>query len=49
MCWLMLRPVSLLEEADRQILSYICQDSIIDQVYGLVRDFGSMIRTRQAE
>ncbi|NDU94933.1 transposase [Spirosoma terrae] len=49
LAWLMVRPVSLLEEADRQILSYVCQDSIIDQVYGLVRDFGAMIRTRQAE
>lgn len=47
LAWLMVRPVSLLEEADRQILSHVCQDTIIDQVYELVRDFAAMVRARQ--
>jgi transposase len=49
LAWLMVRPVSLLEEGDRQILRYVCQDSIVDQVYDLVKDFAAMVRTRQAE
>lgn len=49
LAWLMVRPVSLLEETDRQILSYVCQDSTIDQVYELVKDFAAMVRARQAE
>jgi transposase len=49
LAWLMVRPVSSLEQADRQILSYVCQDSIIDQVYDLVKDFAAMVRARQAE
>ncbi|GAB4003269.1 ISL3 family transposase [Spirosoma daeguense] len=49
LAWLMVRPVSLLEEADRQILNYVCQDAIIAQVYELVRDFGAMVRVRRPE
>ncbi len=48
LAWLMVRPVFLLEEADRQILSYVGQDSIIAQVYELVKDFAAMVRARQA-
>lgn len=49
LAWLMVRPVSLLKEADRQILCYVCQDSAIDQVYKLVKDFAAMVRTRQSD
>ncbi|WP_162388189.1 hypothetical protein [Spirosoma endbachense] len=34
---------------DRQILSYVCLDSVIEQVYELVKDFAVMVRTRQSE
>ena len=49
LAWLMVRPVSLVEETDRQILRYVCQDSTINQVYELVKDFAAMVRVRQAE
>ena len=49
LAWLMIRPVSLLEETDRQILRHVCQDSVINQVYDLGKDFAAMVRARQAE
>lgn len=49
LAWLMVRPVTLLEEVDRQLLCHICQDSVIASVYKLVKDFGVMVRTRQVE
>lgn len=45
----MVRPLSLLEEADRQILSHVCQDPVIAQVYELVKEFAAMVRGRQVE
>ncbi|QMW00321.1 transposase [Spirosoma foliorum] len=49
LAWLMVRPVSLLEETDGQILNHVCQEAIIAQVYELVKDFAAMVRTRQAK
>lgn len=47
LAWLLVRLVALLEESDRQILSYVCQDQIIDQVNKLAKEFVNMVRGRQ--
>ncbi len=49
LAWLMVRPPSFLEETDQQMLCYVCQDSVIAQVYELVKDFAAMVRARQSE
>lgn len=38
LAWLMVRPVSLLEVVDRQLLILVCQDPVVDQVYTLARE-----------
>jgi hypothetical protein len=45
----MVRPGPLLEEADGQLLLYVCQDPIINQVYQLTKEFTAMVRGRQVE
>ena len=45
----MVRPVSLLEEIDRQLLIHVCRDPTINQVYDLAKEFTTMIRGRQVE
>ena len=47
--WLMVRPVSLLEEIDRQLLIHVCRDPTINQVYNLAKEFTTMVRGRQVE
>ena len=47
LAWLMVRPVSLLEEVDRQLLIHVCQDTIVDQVYKLAKEFAAMVRERK--
>ena len=47
--WLTVRPESLLEETDRQILTYVCQEETVAQVYELAKEFAVMIRHRQVE
>lgn len=49
LAWLLVRPISFLEETDRQLLNHICQDPVIDQVYELAKDFGTMVRQRRVE
>ena len=49
LAWLMVRPISLLEEADRHLLIHMCQDPVIDQVYTLAKEFAAMVRGRQVE
>jgi transposase len=49
LAWLMVRPVSLLEERDRQLLNHVCQDPIINQVYQLAKGFAGMVRQRQVD
>jgi transposase len=49
LAWLMVRPVSQLEEIDRQLLSHVCQDTVIDQIYKLANEFAAMVRQRQIE
>ncbi|MVM35646.1 hypothetical protein GO755_36860 [Spirosoma sp. HMF4905] len=38
-----------LEETDRQVLTHICQDPVIDQVYELAKDFGTLVRQCRVE
>ncbi|QMW06751.1 transposase [Spirosoma foliorum] len=45
----MVRPVSLLEEVDRQLLTHICQDPTINQVYELAKEFAVMVRSHHVE
>lgn len=47
LAWLMVRPVSSLETVDQQLLMYVCQEPIIDQVYKLAKDFAAMVGQRQ--
>ena len=47
LAWLMVRPVSLLEVVDRQLLIHVSQDPLVDQVYTLAREFAAMVRERQ--
>lgn len=49
LAWLLVRPICFLEETDQQLLSHLCQDPVIDQVYELAKDFGTMIRQRRVE
>ena len=47
LAWLMVRPVSLLKEVDQQLLIHVCQDTIVDQVYKLAKEFAAMVRERK--
>ena len=47
LAWLMVRPVSLLEEIDRQLLIHVCEDTVVDQVYKLAKEFAAMVRERK--
>ncbi|WP_460945781.1 hypothetical protein [Spirosoma daeguense] len=44
LAWLMVRPVSQLEEIDRQLLIHVCQNTVINQVYKLAKEFAAMVR-----
>lgn len=47
LAWLMVRPVSLLEVVDQQLLIHVCRDSVVDQVYTLAKEFAAMVGERQ--
>ena len=47
LAWLMVHPVPLLKEVDQQLLIHVCQDTIVDQVYKLAKEFAAMVRERK--
>lgn len=47
LAWLMVRPFSQLEEIDRKLLIHVCQNTVINQVYKLAKEFAAMVRQRQ--